>query len=288
MPFVHINGAKLHYHVKGQGIPIVFIHPPLITSRTFAYQLQQLSDQFQVVTFDLRGHGESPYSKAPLTYALLTEDIRQLLDELGIKKAYIAGYSSGGALAMEAVLRYPERFYGGILISSMSEVSSFYMLGEIWAGIRLSAIHAKRLLAASVSAANADSLRTFKSLYTAAIKGDARNLHQYLRMSFVYKCTDRLDEIAAPVLLLYGEKDGGFGRYAQILHDRLPNNSLHVFSRARHHLPTKEAVRMNAVIREWIGRIHPALRGRAPAENERPYGLLPPTEETMHEEHPPL
>lgn len=289
MPYVKVNGCMLHYHVRGQGIPIVFIHPPFITSKVFAYQLQQLSDRFQVVTLDLRGHGESPYSKEPLTYSLLAEDICLLLDELGIKKAYIAGYSSGGGVALEAMIRYPKRFHGGILISAMSEVSTMYMLGEIWAGIRLSKMHARRLLAAVFSAANAESIRTFKILYAAAIKGDHRNQHQYLRQSFVFKCTDRLRQVESPVLLMYGERDRTIHRYAGMLQSLLPVNSMHVFSGARHHLPTKDAGRMNEVVAEWLHRIHPALQSKSQTQEDQLRDLMMiPLEEDLREQHPPL
>lgn len=47
MPIVTINGVRLHYKARGEGMAIVFIHPPLLTSANFQYQLTQLSDEFQ-------------------------------------------------------------------------------------------------------------------------------------------------------------------------------------------------------------------------------------------------
>ncbi|MDF2651943.1 MAG: alpha/beta hydrolase, partial [Paenibacillus sp.] len=54
MPLENINGTMLHYETRGDGVPIVFIHPPLLTSANFRYQQAQLSDEFQVITFDIR------------------------------------------------------------------------------------------------------------------------------------------------------------------------------------------------------------------------------------------
>ncbi|MBP1153815.1 MULTISPECIES: alpha/beta hydrolase [unclassified Paenibacillus] len=254
MPYADINGTKLYYQLKGQGVPILFLHPPLMTGHTFAYQQHQLADHYQVITFDIRGHGQSPYSKEPITYPLIAEDIRQLLDVLGIRKAYLCGYSTGGSIALEAMLNYPERFLGGILVSALSEVSSPVLKTEIWLASALSAAGAKRLLAAAITAGNADSLQTFKQLYRSSIQGDIRNLHQYYRFSSKYNCTKHLKEIRAPILLLYGQKDKRFKRYVRILQKHLPISSLYILGNATHQIPTKEAKRMNDIIRMWVTR----------------------------------
>jgi pimeloyl-ACP methyl ester carboxylesterase len=68
MPFAKINGTTLHYQVKGEGLPIIFIHPPLLTKANFNYQVAQLSGIYKVITFDIRGHGHSAASLDPLTY----------------------------------------------------------------------------------------------------------------------------------------------------------------------------------------------------------------------------
>ncbi|GAB7054275.1 MULTISPECIES: alpha/beta fold hydrolase [Paenibacillus] len=254
MPYADINGTRLYYQVKGQGVPILFLHPPLMTGLTFAYQQHQLADQFQVITFDIRGHGKSPYSRQSVTYSLIAEDIRQLMDELGIPKAYLCGYSTGGSIALEAMLNYPDRFLGAILVSTMSEVSTPVLKMQIWLASALTAARVKRLLAAAISAGNADSLQTYKQLYGSSMQGDIRNMYQYYRFSAKYNCTKRLKEVRAPILLLFGQKDKRFKRYVRILHRQLPVSSLYMLENARHQLPTKEAQRMNDIIRTWVAR----------------------------------
>lgn len=91
--------------------PYCFIHPPLLTSEVFVYQ-KQLSQHFQVITYDIRGHGSSQASERPLSIELMARDIRMLLDEIGIEQAYLCGYSTGGMILLEALLAYPERFLG--------------------------------------------------------------------------------------------------------------------------------------------------------------------------------
>ncbi|WP_409342142.1 alpha/beta fold hydrolase [Paenibacillus sp. MBLB4367] len=252
MPIVDVNGTRLHVHVKGTGIPIVFIHPPLLGQSVFAYQKAQLPDLFKVILFDIRGHGKSAPSETPITYPLIAEDLVQLLDKLGVEKAFVAGYSSGGSVALEALLRYPSRFHGGILISAMSEVSDWQLKSRIYVGTKLAGWEAKRLLSWAIARGNADQSATFANMYKYAVQDHMKNAMQYFRCSLRYSCTSRLHEIRHPMLLLYGEDDRLFHRYAQILRCGLPNSSLLYLKGTKHQIPTKAASRMNGLIQCWI------------------------------------
>lgn len=55
MPLLDRDGTKLYFDVRGNGIPIVFIHPPVLTSANFTYQMEALSKEFKVITFELTG-----------------------------------------------------------------------------------------------------------------------------------------------------------------------------------------------------------------------------------------
>jgi pimeloyl-ACP methyl ester carboxylesterase len=252
MPFAQINGTTMHYHSKGSGLPIIFVHPPLLEGNNFIYQLEQLSDSYQIITFDIRGHGQSRYSELPITFQLLAQDICTLLEFLKIKKACICGYSTGGSVALETILSYPDRFYGGILLSAMSEVSDPVLKSRFWASIYASEFQAKRFLTAAITWGNANSFQTFKKLYSASIKGDIRNPKQYYRRGMTYNCTQSLKYIRVPMLLLYGEKDSGFHKYAKILKNHLPFSTLYFIKNAKHQLPTKWSGPMNELIRQWI------------------------------------
>lgn len=259
MPSAAINGTVIHYQVHGKGTPIVFIHPPLLTSANFRYQQVQLAGEFSVITFDIRGHGKSNASKAPLTYALIVEDIKRLLDHLGIRKAYICGYSTGGSIALEAMLTHPERFEGGILVSAMSEVSDFVLKSRIRVAAGLSRMKMMtKMLMYGISWGNADSGLTYRNLLQDAKRGNIDNIHQYYQYSLRYNCTERLSELRAPVLLMYGGKDRGFKRYLGKLKKKLPECDVHVLGGEKHQIPTKAAVEMNEIIRRWI-RAHKRL-----------------------------
>ncbi|GIP35893.1 alpha/beta fold hydrolase [Paenibacillus sp. J2TS4] len=290
MPIRTINGNAMHYHVSGQGEAIIFIHPPLLTSANFNYQIADLSNDFKVITFDIRGHGRSAPSETPLDYTLIVEDIKQLMNELGIEKAYLCGYSSGGSIVLEAMLTYPERVIGGIMISAMSEVSDWKLRSRIWLGQLLTHWKAKRIMNAAISAGNADSLPTFANLTRTAKHGSVRNWMQYYRYSILYNCTEWVHTIRTPVLLIYGQKDTGFYRYASMLHHKIPDSRLFFCKGVGHQIPTKAHAAMNGLIRYWID----YLRSREQESTEPAQPISPDlswmaaqTPASEHEELPP-
>jgi pimeloyl-ACP methyl ester carboxylesterase len=253
LPKARVNGVQLHYHVKGRGTPIIFIHPPLLTRTNFAYQEAQLSSDFQVITFDVRGHGQSEPSKQPVTYSLIVEDMKQLLDHLGLKEAYVCGYSTGGSVALEAMLTYPERFPGAIIVSGMSEASTFVLRSEIRLARWFSTVKPlMSILSRAIAWGNADMGFTYKKMLKAAKQGHLPNIHQYYSCSSSYRCTDQLSRIKQPVLLVYGAKDKRFRKYARLLEQGLPQAVLRFIPDARHQLPTKEAAALNLLIRSWM------------------------------------
>lgn len=253
MAKININEYGMQYTDRGKGTAILFIHPPLLTSLNFVYQIQELSSQFRTVAFSIRGHGGSEPSVKEITYPLIVEDIKQLMDRLHIEKTFICGYSTGGSIALEFMLTHPDRALGGIVISGMSEVSDWKLRNEISLGRIFSRIGAVRTLAMSISWAQANrNLSLAWKLYNDAIKGNANNIKQYYQYSLHYNCTARLKQIHHPVLLVYGEKDKQFHPYAKLLSQELHKNELYFIKQTNHQIPTKAAGKLNGLIRQFI------------------------------------
>ena len=113
MSTLNVDGISLYYTVKGKGIPLVFIHPPVLTSVNFEYQVEELSPHFQVITFDIRGHGKSQYSNKPITFPLIVEDIKLLLNHLEVEKHSSAAILTGGSIVLDFLRTSPENALGG-------------------------------------------------------------------------------------------------------------------------------------------------------------------------------
>ncbi len=94
--FVTANGIRLHYlDWGGLGPVLILIHGGLDNAHIFDDLAPAFSDHFRVIAYDLRGHGHSD-AKGPFDTTTRTEDLRGLMDSLGIAKAHLAGWSLGG------------------------------------------------------------------------------------------------------------------------------------------------------------------------------------------------
>jgi pimeloyl-ACP methyl ester carboxylesterase len=112
MPFLTSDdGVKLHYDEVGSGIPIVFVHEFAGDSRSWEPQVRYLARRYQCITFNARGWppSEVPADVASYSQARARDDIRSVLDHLGIDKAHIVGLSMGGFATLHFGLTYPDR-----------------------------------------------------------------------------------------------------------------------------------------------------------------------------------
>lgn len=100
-----VNGTRLYYEIGGTGHAVVFIPGFTLDTRMWDDQFEHFARQFQVVRYDMRGFGKSAVpTEAVYSHA---EDLKALLEHLGIRQAYLVGLSKGGAVALDFTLTYP-------------------------------------------------------------------------------------------------------------------------------------------------------------------------------------
>ena len=101
--------THLYYKEKGKGKPLILLHGNREDSSYFESQMDYFSQTRRVIAVDTRGHGRSPRGPAPFTIRQFAEDLREFVEEMGIERADLLGFSDGGNIAIIFALRYPER-----------------------------------------------------------------------------------------------------------------------------------------------------------------------------------
>ncbi len=112
--------VALHHVEDGPAdAPVLVLGPSLGTDLgLFDAQARALADRFRVIRYDLRGHGGSPVVPGPYGVADLADDVRRLLDDLGIDRFAYAGVSLGGAIGLQLASTAPERVTHLIVVAS--------------------------------------------------------------------------------------------------------------------------------------------------------------------------
>lgn len=106
-PRAAVDAARIHYSSRGSGETLLLIHGLGSSGADWAFQIPTLAPRFRVLTPDLPGCGRSPALADGPSIASLAAALWALLDELQIDTAHIAGFSLGGAVALEMALQRP-------------------------------------------------------------------------------------------------------------------------------------------------------------------------------------
>lgn len=107
--YAQVNGVRIWYAVFGHGQPVVLLHGGLANSNYWGHLVPALSNEFQVIVIDSRGHGRSTRNVEPLGYSLMASDVLAVLDMLKLEKAAIVGWSDGAIIGLDIALHHPER-----------------------------------------------------------------------------------------------------------------------------------------------------------------------------------
>ena len=127
------DGARLYYEVQGEGEPMVLIHGYPLSGKLFRDNVAALSAEYQVVSVDLRGFGNSETPDALGSVETYAADTLAVMDELGLEQAVVAGMSMGGMTALAMVRQAPERVAGLVLISTTARPAGTAEAG-LWNG----------------------------------------------------------------------------------------------------------------------------------------------------------
>ncbi|HII92046.1 MAG TPA: alpha/beta hydrolase [Methanosarcina sp.] len=124
--YASVNGLKLYYEIYGTGTPLVLLHGGVGASEMFEPVLPKLAESRQVITVHLQTHGWTADIDRPLRFESMADDIAELIKHLGIEKADIMGYSLGGGVSLQTVIRHPNLIRKLVVISTPVKRDGWY------------------------------------------------------------------------------------------------------------------------------------------------------------------
>lgn len=217
---VALNGTTFSYETAGAGHPLVLVHAGICDSRMWDEQFAAFAQQYRVVRYDLRGYGRTVPVAGPYAHH---EDLRALLDHLGIEQAHLLGCSMGGTTIIDFALAYPDRVASLILVccepsgfqdpveeplpADWDEIVAAFKAGDF---DRVSEYEVRLWVDGpvrtpdQVDAAIRDKVRAMNLI---ALRNEALGLGK--RQPLDPPAFGRLHEIKSPTLLIVGDLDQG-------------------------------------------------------------------------------
>jgi proline iminopeptidase len=282
MPSMSIRDVSMYVDVVGQGPPVVLMHGGPGLDHVSLTPFKALADRHTVVLYDHRCNGRS--TGAPITsmtWENLTADADALREALGFERWAVLGHSFGGHVALEYVLRYPDRVTELVLLDTAGDASwSQENAAEVLAGrgydpktvavarrFYSGRIAPKDFVRASMRLLPAyDSrfsiVRAARGMVAGAWRMKARPeaLTFGGQMMRGWSVMDRLDEIRIPTLVLAGHDDFLFPPESQaLLAAGIPGARLRIIERAGHNPQTERTDETLAAVADFLA----PLRGPA-------------------------
>jgi pimeloyl-ACP methyl ester carboxylesterase len=216
--YAEVNGVKLYYEIYGNGTPVLLLHGNNSSMGAFRNQFDPLTKGFQVIALDSRGQGKSSGDETPLTYELMAKDVNVFLDQLGLKKVDVLGWSDGGNIAVILARDYPDK------------VNKMAIMGTVLYNDDSSVTKETNVLLK-------EQVKTMKE------RGVAENNMDYrLKMLLINEPhidPNSLEKIKSPSLIMAGEHDVVKEKHTKLIAEKIPNSKLLIFKGGDHEAPEK-------------------------------------------------
>ena len=259
MPKLHVGDVALYYEISGHGQPILFIHGLGSSSRDWELQAPFFSQHYRVVTFDVRGHGQSDKPPGPYSVPLFAGDAAGLIQALDLGPAHVVGISMGGMIAFQLAVAAPA------LVESLTIVNSGpELVLRTWQE-RLNGL--QRLLVARLLGMRKmgqflgarlfpkpeqDELR--RMFVERWAENDKRAYVNSMRALLGWSVADRLDEIGCPTCVIAADEDYTPVSYKEEFVAKMARAELVVIEDSRHATPVERPEQFNRVLMDFLTR----------------------------------
>ena len=249
MPKLDRDGVNIYYEVHGEGPALILTHGYSATSEMWAGQVAPLSKHFKVVTWDMRGHGQSDYPADQSAYSeeATVGDMAALLDAVGARKAVVGGLSLGGYMSLAFHLAHPERTRALLII----DTGPGYKNDQARDGWNANAIRrAERLEAEGLG-----DLSKASAEVRAARHRDASGLARAARGMLTQRnarVIESLPSVALPAVVIVGANDTPFLAASDYMAAKIPGAKKVVIPDAGHSANIDQPAAFNAALMDFL------------------------------------
>ena len=272
MPRVGVNGVPLHFERSGAGEPLLLITGFTISAAVFEPVLELYGGRFDCITYDNCGSGRSGAPLLPTSMAELAADAAGLLRAIGVESAHVCGLSMGGMIAQELAIRFPDRVRGLVLgCTSHGGPRAVLPSPKVAAALGARGAPADLRVQLVGRALFSEQFRTREPALSrrylgllAAHRTSARGLMSHLAASTYHDTRARLGRIAAPTLVIHGDRDALTPpANARLLAAAIPDATLALVPGAGHGYLLEQPELSHRLFLDWLRPRSPVPPGPA-------------------------
>jgi len=244
MPHTKVNGIQLFHDEIGEGSPILFHHGYTSSHDTWLNKIApQLSDNYRCIVLDCRGAGNSEHTIDGYSIEQYVEDVIGLADSLNLEKFTFLGHSMGGGIGMQLAINYPERLEKLILVAPIPSGGTTppdeltvvaKAMKDRQRQLRKEPDRRDKMIQERKKMQIREiSIEDIENAVDRALSISEGHFEQSLESMEQFNVTNQLSNIVTPTLMISGAADALAKANMEDL-QRLPNATIHVFSRVGH------------------------------------------------------
>ena len=247
-----------HYSITGSGPAIFLTHGVGAAEDAWRFITPKLSENFTVITYDLRGHGRAPVTHKNFGLEELVLDLERVREKVNIDKGHFIGHSLGGMIAPTYAKKYPEKVLSVGMLSTVAGRSENDSK-KVWSVIKEMEENGveKTLEKLTTRWFTDEFIANNSELVTRRLKQVVdTDPAVFLNVFRIYAKTEMiswLKELTKPCLLMTGENDGGCSpRLNHLIADSLSNSALCILMNYKHSLLIEAPHEVGEEVRKFL------------------------------------
>ena len=229
-----------NYQISGRGYPLFLIHGIGASKDAWQYMIEELSNFFLVITYDLRGHGKSLINNKDFVLEDLIKDLENLRIHLDIDEAFFVGHSLGGMIAPLYSIKYPKRVLKIGMLSTVAGRSA-EDTEKVTNVIKImKSLGIKKTLKTLTKRWFSDefidcNIHLVNQRLEQVLKTDPKIFLNVFKIYAKTEIFNLLKKINKPTLLLTGENDLGCSpKHNKFMADQIPGSKLVIIPKLKH------------------------------------------------------
>lgn len=263
---IFINNLVVSYTDEGSDDApvIIFIHGFPLNKSMWNKQMEALKDNYRVIAYDLRGHGDSDAGNEEFSIELFVSDLLSLMNVLKIDKASLCGLSLGGYIVLNAIENYPERFDALVLSDThciadppdikekrMKTIESIKEYGaEKYVKDSIKSLFASESFTSKIP--------EIEAVREMILNTTEQSLYKTILALYVREETcNMLNKIKVPVLVLVGEEDKiTLPEAARFMHESIQDSTLHIIKHVGHLSNLENSDEFNDQLTKFFAKVY--------------------------------
>ena len=253
-----MSSVEVAYSIVGAGPPLYMVHGIGSRKATWEALIKDLRTDFTCVSFDLRGHGESPVPPVPYSLDELVEDLEALRQRLGHQRIHVIGHSLGGQIGPAYARTHPECVETVVLLSTAAGRTSedSAKVKAVVAMMREKGV--KPLMKILINRWFTDE---FMANSPDAVEARVKQVVEtpkevFLNVFDIYAGTEMLPwlpRLECPCLVMTGELDAGCSPVLnKLIVDTLPNAELVILEKLKHSILIEAPEKVLPPLRDFL------------------------------------